>query len=106
MRLIGGMGEALVAGPGAARDGGRVWAAGWGVGREGQGWGQSGGVLGWIRMCCVGVRVRLQRRARVVSCRPGGLEEKLALFCGRNNDFADECAYLVNYLVGGGKRVL
>ena len=54
----------------------------------------------------VGVQVLLQRRVRVVSCRPGGSEEKLAVFCGRGEDFADECAYLVDLLVGGGKRVL
>ena len=58
-------GEARVAGPGAARDGGRVWATGWGMGREGQ------GMWGRVRVRCVGVRVRLQRRTRVVSCRPG-----------------------------------
>ena len=66
---------------------------------EGQGRGLRGGV------CCVGVRVRLQRRASVVNCRPGGFEEKLAAFCGRGKDFADEHAYLVHLLVSGGKRV-
>ena len=54
--MIGRAGEAHVAGPGAAHDGGRVWAAGWRVGREGQGWVQSGGVLGWVRVSCVSVR--------------------------------------------------
>ena len=83
MLVTGRTGEARVAGPGAARDGGRVWAAGWVVGREGQERGQSGGVWGWVRLRCVGVRVRLQRCARVVSCRLGVLEEKLAVFCGR-----------------------
>ena len=41
----------------------------------------------------------------VVSCRPGGLEEKLAVFCCRGKDFADELAYLVDLLVSGGKGV-
>ena len=90
--------EARVRGPRAAREGGCVWATGWGVGREGQ------GVWGWVRMRCVGVGVRLQRRARVVSCRPGDLEGKLALFCRRGKDFADECAYLVHLLIGGGEQ--
>ena len=93
-------GEGGVAGPRAARDGGRVWANGSGVRREGR------GVWGWVFLRCVGVRVRLQRRARVVSCRPRDLEEKPAVFCGRGMDFTDECAYLVHLLVGGGKRVL
>ena len=57
--MLGRVGEARVAGPGAARDGGRVWAAGWRVGGEGQGQGQSGRMVGWVRMCCVRVRVRL-----------------------------------------------
>ena len=34
-------------------------------------------------MCCVGVCLRSPRRACVASCRPGGLEEKLAVFCCR-----------------------
>ena len=38
-------------------------------------------------------------------CRPGGLEEKLAVFCCRGKDFADELAYLVDLLVSGGKGV-
>ena len=59
MWFIGLVGEARVAGPRAARVDGRVWAAGWAVGREGQGRGQRGGVWGWISVCCVGVRVRL-----------------------------------------------
>ena len=74
MRLFGRVGEARVAGPGAARASGRVWAAGWVAGGEGQGRGLRGGG------CCVSVCVRLQRCACVVSCRPGGLEEKLAVF--------------------------
>ena len=69
------------------------------AGREGQGRGLRGGV------CCVGVCVRLQRRACVVSCRQGGLEEKIAIFCGRGKDLADEHAYLVHLLVSGGKMV-
>ena len=56
-------------------------------------------------MYCVDVCVRSGRRACVVSCRPGGLEEKLAVFCGRGKDFADELAYWVHLLVSGGKRV-
>ena len=99
MWVIGRVGEARVAGPGAARDGGRVWAAGWGIGREGWGRGQRWGGGGWVRVCCVGVRVCLQQGARVVSCRPGGLQEKLAVLCGRGKDFADDCVYLVHLLV-------
>ena len=62
-----------------------------------------GGLRGGV--CCVGVCVRLQLRVCVVCCRRGGLEEKLAVFCGRGKDFADEGAYLVHLLVSGGKRV-
>ena len=83
-----------------------MWAVRWGVGREGQGRGLSGGVWGWVCVCCVGVCVRLQRGDCVVTCRPGGLEEMLAVFCGRGQDFADERACFVNLLVSGGKRVL
>ena len=72
----------------------RVGSGGGGHGRR---------LLGGV--CCVGVCVRLQRRACVVSCRPGGLEEKLAVFCGCGKDFADEHAYLVHLLVSGVKRV-
>ena len=61
---------------------------------------------GWLHVRCVGVRACLHRHARVVSCRPEGLEEKLAVFRGRGKDFAGECAYLVHLLVGGWKRVL
>ena len=39
------------------------------------------------------------------SCRPGGLEEKLAVFCCRGKDFADVLAYLVDLLVSVGKGV-
>ena len=56
-------------------------------------------------MCCVGVCVRSLRRACVASCRRGGLEEKLAVFCCCGKDFADELAYLVDLLVSGGKGV-
>ena len=56
-------------------------------------------------VCCVGVCVRSQRRACLVSCRLGGLEEKLPVFCCRGKDFADELAYLVDLLVSGGKGV-
>ena len=104
--LFGRLGEARVAGPGTARDGGRVWAAGWRVEREGLGRGLLWGVWGWVWVCCVSVCVCLQRCACVVTCKPGGLEEKLAVFCGGGKDFADERAYLVHLLVIGGKRVL
>ena len=106
MWFFGRSGEARVAGPGAARDGGRVWTTGGGVEREGQGQGLCGGLSGWGGVCFVGVSVRLQRRACVITGRPGGLEEKLAVFCWGGKDFADECAYLVHLLVSGGKRVL
>ena len=98
VRLFWRVGEAPVAGPGGARAGWRV-RAGWVAGGEGQGRRFRGGG------CRVGVCVRLQRCACVVSCRPGGLEEKLAFFCGRGEDFADERAYLLQLLVSGGKRV-
>ena len=55
--------------------------------------------------CCVGVCVRSPRRARVVCCRPGGLQEKLAVFCCRGKDFANELAYLVDLLVSSWKGV-
>ena len=97
--LFGRVGEARVAGPGAAHDGAHVWVSGWAARGEGHGRGLRGGV------CCVGVCVRSQRRACVVSCRPGGLEEKLAVFCCRGQEFADELAYLVHLLVSGGKGV-
>ena len=99
MLLFGRVGEARVAGPGGARDGGCVWVSGWAATGEGHGWGLRGGVY------CVAVCVRSGRRACVVSCRPGGLEVKLAVFCGRGKDFADELAYWVHLLVSGGKRV-
>ena len=99
MLLFGRLGEARVAGPGGARDGWRVWVPGWAARGEGHGRGLRGGV------CCVGVCVRWQRRACVVTCRPGGLEEKLAVFCCRGKEFADKLAYLVDLLVSGGKGV-
>ena len=77
MLLFERVGEARVAGPGAVCDDGRVWASGWAAAREGHGRGMRRGV------CCVGVCVRFQRLACVVSCRPGGLGGKLAVFCGR-----------------------
>ena len=97
--LFGRVGEARVAGPGGARDGGRVWFSGWAERGEGHGRGLRGGV------CCVGVCARSQRRACVVSCKPGGLEEKLAVFFCRGKDFADELAYLVDLMVSGAKGV-
>ena len=97
--LLGRVGEARVAGPGVARDGGRVWVSEWAARGGGHGRGlRAGG-------CCVAVCLRSQQRACVVSCRPGGLEEKFAVFCGRGKDFADELVYLVHLLVSGGKRV-
>ena len=56
-------------------------------------------------VCCVGVCVRLQRRACGVSCRLGGLEERLAAFCCRGKDFTGVLAYLMDLLVSGGKGV-
>ena len=106
MFFFGRVGEGCFAGPGAARDAGRVWAAGWGVGREGQGRGLRGKVWGWVRVCCVTVCVCLQQRACVVICGPGSLEETLAVFCDRGRDFADQRAYLVHLLVSAGNRVL
>ena len=94
--------EATVAGPGAARVSGRVWAARWGSGREGQGRAQDRGLWGWVRLRCVGVRVRLQRHAGLVSCRPGILEEKLAVCCSRGKDSADECRWWEEGTVGVG----
>ena len=52
-----------------------------------------------------GVRVRLQQCAYVVSCRPGGLGEELAVDRWGRENFADACSYLVYLLVGVGKRV-
>ena len=72
-------------------------------GEQREGRGNRRGLCGGV--CCVGVCVRSPRRACVASCRPGGLEEKLAVFCCRGNDFADELAYLVDLLVSGGKGV-
>ena len=98
--MFGRGAEARVAGLGAVRDCWRVWATGSGVEREDQ------GQLGWVCVCCVWVRVCLQRCACVVPCRPRGLQEKLAVFQARGEDFRDFCAYLVHLLVGGEKRVL
>ena len=96
--LFGRVGETCFAAPGGARHSERLWAAGCVAWGEGQGRGLRGG------FCLVGVCVRLQRRACVVSCRPGSFE-KLAVFYGRGKDLADEHAYLVHLLVSGGKRV-
>ena len=49
-----------------------------------RGGGHGRGLCGGL--CCAGVCVRLLR-ACVGSCRPGGLEEKLAVFCCRGKDF-------------------
>ena len=77
-----------------------------GSGEGGAGAGAASGLWGWVWVCCVGVCARLQWRTRVVTCRPGGWGEKLAVFCGRGKDFADERVYLVHLLVSRGKRVL
>ena len=61
------------------------------------------GLCDWVR--CVGVCVRSPRRACVGSRRPGGFEEKLAVFCCRGKDLADELPYPVDLLVSGGKGV-
>ena len=53
-------GEARVAGPAGARDGGREWVSRWAARGEGHGPGLRGGE------CCVGLCVRSQRRAYVV----------------------------------------
>ena len=98
MLLFGRVGEARVPGPGCAQ----WWACvGLRVGSErGGAWaGLHGGV------CCVSVCVRSQRRACVGCCRPGGLEEKVAVFCCRGTDLAHELAYSVDLLVSGGKGV-
>ena len=97
--LFARVGEARVAGPGDARDGGHGWVFGWAM--RGEGYGQ--GLRGFV--CCVGACVRSQRHACVVGCRPGGLEGKRAVFCCRGKDFADELAYLLDLLVSGGKGV-
>ena len=86
-------------GPGDVRAG-RVWATGWGVGREGL------GVWGGVRVWCFGVHVRSRSCASVVSCRSRGLEVKFAVHRGCGEDFADVCAHLVYVLVGGGERAL
>ena len=99
MLVFGRVAEARVAGPGCARDGGRVWVSRWAARGEGLGRGLCGGVR------CFGVCVRSRRHACVTSCRPGGLEEKLAVLCCRGKDFADKLAYLVDLLVSGGKGV-
>ena len=72
------------------------------LGEQREGRGMGGDCAG---VCCVGVCVRSPRRGCVVSCRPGGSEEKIAVFCCRGKNFADELAYLVDFLVSGGKRV-
>ena len=86
-------------GPGVRALVGMCGSSGWAARGEGHGRGLRGEV------CCVGVCVRWQRLACVVSCRPGALKEKLAVFCGRGKDFANQLTYLVHLLVSGGKRV-
>ena len=75
----------------------------WVSGRAARGGGDGRGLCGGV--CCVSVCVRSPRRACVASCRSGGLEEKLAVFCCCGKEFADELAYLVDLLVSGGKGV-
>ena len=99
MLLFGRVGESRVPGPRAARDSVGVLVSG----RAGRGEGHGPGLRGGV--CCVGVCVRSQRHTCMVSCRPGSLEEKLAVFCCRGKDLADELAYLVHLLVSGGKGV-
>ena len=91
----GGWGRPVSRGPGVRA---MVGVCGSPVEKHGQGRGLCGGV------CCVGVCVRLPR-ACVGSCRPGGSEEKLAVFCCRGKDFSDELSYLADLLVIGGKGV-
>ena len=100
MCVSGFGGEAHVAGLGAVRAGGRVWATGLEVGREGQ------GVWGGVRVWCVGVRPPSQWCACVFSCTYGGLEVEAVVHRGCGEDLADACVYLVYLLVGGGKMVL
>ena len=64
---------------------------------------ESGGA--WAGIVRWGVFCRCMCPRCVVSCRPGGLEEKLAVFCCRGKDFADELAYLVDLLVSCVKGV-
>ena len=99
MLFFGRVGEARVAGPGWGAMVGVCGPPGAKRGGEAMG-GDCAGGAGCVRVC-----VCLQPRACVVSCRPGGLEEKFAVFRGRGKDFADEHAYLVHLLVSGGKRV-
>ena len=54
MLLIGRVGEARVAGPGGALDGGRVWVSGWPARGEGHGQGLRGG--GGVVSVCVSAR--------------------------------------------------
>ena len=61
---------------------------------------------GWVCMRCVGARFRLHRCACVVSYKPRGLEEEVAVSRGCDEDFADGCAYLMYLSVVGRKRVL
>ena len=96
----GGGGRARVAGPGAVRVAGRVWAIGWGMRRDGQ------GVWGWVGVRCACVHICLPWCFCVVSCRAGGWEEEVAVFRGRSADLSNACAYLMHLLVGRGKRVL
>ena len=62
------------------------------------------GIVWWGVLCRCMCPLRRGALA-LASCRPGGLEEKLAVFCCRGKDFADELAYLVDLLVSGGKGV-
>ena len=60
--------------------------------------------------CAVGCAVSVYVSARSGALAWSGvgrvvLEEKLAVFCCRGKDFADELAYLMDLLVSGGKGV-
>ena len=69
--------------------------------REGRGMGGDCAVGSAVSVCVSPRRGALAWPVVV----PGGLEEKLAVFCCRGKDFADELAYLVHLLVSGGKGV-
>ena len=112
---VGVCGLSSVCGGEGCPAGGSVAGVCWCSGRWGRPVSRGPGVLAMVDVCgspggqregrgmggdcavgcaVLGVCVRSQRRACVVSCRPGGLEEKLAVFCCRGKHFADELAYL------------
>ena len=91
---LGGWGRLVSQVPGLRTMVGVCGPPGWKWGGTHRGGGCVWGLWGWGRVYCFSVCVRLQRRACVVTRRPGSSEEKLAVFCGRGKDFADERAYL------------